>query len=110
MEGFGKAVRQLRLEAGLNQRDLAAAAGFHQATISMVERDERTPRIDVLLGICRALAVTPDQLFRRANLLPPAGEVPDEGFWELWGVYKRLTAGEREEVARFARFREGERG
>ena len=31
------------------------------------------------------------------------------GFWELWGVCRRLTAGDREEVVRFARFREGER-
>jgi len=32
---------------------------------------------------------------------------PAEGFWELWAVYKRLTA-DREEVLRFARFREWE--
>ena len=118
MEGFGKAVRKLRLEAGLDQRDLAAAAGFHQSTISAVERTERIPGIDVLLGLCRGLAVTPDQLFRRAGLLPAEGEFPDEGFWELWGVYKRLilrrtqdyAAEEREVVSEFARFWEGRRG
>ena len=86
------------------------AAGYHQATISAVERTERTPGIDVLLGICRALAVTPDQLFRRAGALPVEGEGPDEGFWELWGVYKRLTAGERTAVIDFALFQEGRRG
>ena len=72
-----------RVDQGLTQHALAAASGFHQATISMVEREERTPRIDVLLGVCRALAVTPDQLFRRAGLLEAEGEYPDEGFWEL---------------------------
>ena len=46
-----------------------AAAGVHQATISAVERTERIPGIDVLMGVCRALAVTPDQLFRRPGLL-----------------------------------------
>lgn len=110
VEGFGKAVRKLRLEAGLDQRDLAAAAGYHQSTISAVERTERIPGIDVLLGVCRALAVTPDQLFRRAGLLPAEGEIQDEGFWELWGVYKRLTAEEREVVIDFALFWEGRRG
>ena len=54
MEGFGRALRKMRREAGLNQRDLAAAAGYHQATISAVERTERIPGIDVLLGACRA--------------------------------------------------------
>ena len=42
------------------------AAGIRQATISAAER---TAGIDVLLGPCRALAVTLDQLFRRAGLL-----------------------------------------
>ena len=94
----------------MNQRDLAAASGFHQATISAVEREERTPRIDVLLGLCRALAVTPDQLFRRAGLLPAEGEGIDEGFWELWGMYKRLAAEERRIMIEFGRFAEWRRG
>ena len=98
----------------------AAANTLHKATTSVVERTERTPGIDVLLGVCPALAVTPDQLFRRAGLLPAGGdaEQPDEGFWELWGVYKRLTlrqaqdgaAGEREALMDFAVFQEGRRG
>ena len=33
-----------------------AAAGYHQATISAVERTERIPGIDVLLDVGRALA------------------------------------------------------
>jgi hypothetical protein len=72
--------------------------------------------IDVPLAVCRVLEITPDQLLRRAGLLPAEGEYPDEGFWELWGVHKRLTlrcaqgcaAEDRAEVVRFARFREWE--
>ena len=67
MQRFGKAVRKLRLEVGLNQREQAKAAGYHHATISAEERTERIPGIDVLLRICRALAVTPDQLFQRVG-------------------------------------------
>ena len=110
MERFGKTLRQLRLEAGINQRDLGAAAGFHQATISAIERKTRIPGIDVLLGVCKALAVTPDQLFRRAGLIPAEGERPDEGFWELWGIYKRLPAEDRAEVLRYAHYREWDAG
>ena len=36
-------------------------------------------------------------------------EHPDEGFWDLWGVYKRLTAGERDALMDFALFQEGRR-
>jgi transcriptional regulator with XRE-family HTH domain len=93
-------------------------AGLHQATISAVEREERIPGIDVPLAVCRVLEITPDQLLRRAGLLPAEGEYPDEGFWELWWVYKRLTlrcaqgcaAEDQAEVVRYAHFREGERG
>ena len=64
----------LSLPMELGRSPSILAAGYHQATISMVERDERAPGIDVLLGVCRALAVTPDQLFRRAGTLPAAGD------------------------------------
>jgi transcriptional regulator with XRE-family HTH domain len=111
-DGFGEALRRYRIEAGLNQRDLAEAAGFHQTTISTAERDEKTPGIDLLLGVCSVLEITPDQLFRRAGLLTPEGDVehPDEPFWELWGVYKRLVPADQQEVLRYARFREEGRG
>ena len=64
----------------------------------------------------RTPAVAPDQVLRRAGLLK--GDGLDEGFWELWGVWKRLTlrfaqdcaAGEREAVVDFALFQEGRRG
>ena len=68
----------------LNRRDYRCLG-----MISTAGRTERIPGIDVLLGVCRALAVTPDQLFRRVGLLPAEG---------------------RGEVVRFARFREEERG
>jgi transcriptional regulator with XRE-family HTH domain len=108
--GFGEALRAIRVEAGMTQRDLADVSGVHQTTISSVEAETRTPTIKVLLPLCEGLAVTPDQLFRRAGMLPAEGEFPDEGFWELWGVWKRLTAGERQIVSEFARFWEGRRG
>ena len=111
MEEFGRTLRKLRQEAGLNQRELAeAAGGISKGTVSAVERAERIPGIDTVLSMCRPLAVTPDQVLRRAGLIPAEGEVQDEGFWELWGVWKRLTAGERAALMDFAVFQEGRRG
>jgi hypothetical protein len=34
---------------------------------------------------------------------------PAEGFWELWGVYRRLTVEERGALMDFAEFQEGRR-
>ena len=37
-------------------------------------------------------------------------QLAESGFWKLWGIMKRLTAGERAAVVDFALFREGRRG
>ena len=112
-------IRRLRFENDeMTQRELAAASGVPQGTISSAETESRTPGIDVLLKLCRALGVRPDDLFERAGLLP-AGEGIEEGFWELWGVWKRLilrhlrqdyAAEEREDLIEYAQFEEWRRG
>jgi transcriptional regulator with XRE-family HTH domain len=39
--GFGKRVRELRVENKMTQENLAAKTGFHRTYIGMVERGER---------------------------------------------------------------------
>ena len=94
----------------MTQRELSAVTGIPQGTISSAEIESRTPGIDILLKLCRGLGVSPNHLFERAGLLPAEGDTFDEEFWELWGVWKRLTAEEREIVSEFARFWEERRG
>jgi transcriptional regulator with XRE-family HTH domain len=105
---FGPVLRARRLELGLSQQELAERSGVPQMTISTTERGMNMPRVDIMLKLCLGLGLSPDWVFQEAGLLPREGEGDNEGFWELWGVYQRLTAGEREEVLRFARFREQE--
>lgn len=64
--GSGEALRALPLETGLSQAELAEAAGFHQAMVSSVEQESRTPGIDVLLNLCRVLCVSPNDIFAQA--------------------------------------------
>jgi transcriptional regulator with XRE-family HTH domain len=105
---LGAALRARRLELGLSQNELSARTGVAQMTISTIETGNSTPRADILLKLCQGLGVSPDQVFQAAGLLPREGEPDEDGFWELWGVVKRLGPAEREEVLRFARFRERE--
>lgn len=58
-----KVIRQARLDAGLNQTDLAERLGRDQSHISLIERSQR--RLDVVefCAIARALGRDPVELF-----------------------------------------------
>ncbi len=55
-----------RLRKKLSQEALAAKAGLSVSYISMLERGERTPPLDTLELLAKALGVTPTQLLVKA--------------------------------------------
>jgi len=62
---IGKQIRDLRLAAGLTQIELSHVLGFHsQGTVSMWERNERSPDIETIVPLADALRCTLDQLLR----------------------------------------------
>lgn len=54
-EQFGEALKRIRDENGLSQKDLAAMAQVDPNTISNYERGKTKPRYDVLLRLSAAL-------------------------------------------------------
>ena len=56
-------IREKRQERGMTLRNLAKAAGVSTAFISFVERNLRTPRLEVALKIARALDCQVEDLF-----------------------------------------------
>lgn len=56
-------IREKRQERGMTLRELAKAAGVSVAFISFVERDLRTPRLEVALRIARTLDCQIEDLF-----------------------------------------------
>jgi ribosome-binding protein aMBF1 (putative translation factor) len=54
---FAQNLRRRRLEAGLSQEALAAAARLHRTEISLLERSERDPRLATIVRLARALGV-----------------------------------------------------
>lgn len=60
-------VRNLRMERGWSQPELARRASLSNAMVSMVERGERTPSLDALASLANSLEVdasvllTPDE-------------------------------------------------
>ena len=55
LKEFGARVRELRLEKGLSQEELANAAGLHRTYIGGVERGERNIGLSNISQIARAL-------------------------------------------------------
>jgi len=63
-EIFGRRVRELRLEAGWTQEQLAEAAGITTTYTSDLERGTKVPSLTVILRVSRAFRVSVAELLR----------------------------------------------
>lgn len=74
---FGQRIRELRLQHGLTQRQLATQAGVDFTYLSKIENDrlEHTPSIKTLQDLARILEVDELELMELANKVPPVLEV-----------------------------------
>jgi transcriptional regulator with XRE-family HTH domain len=52
---FAQNLLTLRKKAGLSQEALAEASGLHRTEISLLERRKRSPRVETLVVLARAL-------------------------------------------------------
>jgi transcriptional regulator with XRE-family HTH domain len=55
---FGQIIRRRRQAAGLSQEALAGQAGLHRTYIGLLERGLRTPTIEVVRRLAKALDTT----------------------------------------------------
>lgn len=60
---FGRRVRQLRIEQGLSQEELAHRCGFYRTYIGMVERAERSITLCNVFKIADGLKIDMKELF-----------------------------------------------
>lgn len=68
LHSFGRALVELRGEAGLSQEQLADAAGLHRTYIGGLERSERNPTVVTLVALSRGLGISASALLSRADL------------------------------------------
>ena len=64
---LGDELRKARLTAQLTQEQLAAKAGVTREHISSLENNHRSPTIDTLLALAKALGVKASNLIRRVE-------------------------------------------
>ena len=62
MVDFGNKIKQLRIDKGYSQSELAQLAGVTKSMISSYENSMRLPSYDVLLRIARCFHVSTDYL------------------------------------------------
>ncbi len=59
---FGALVREHREELGLSQEALGEAARLHRTHISLIERGQRSVRLETIEALSKALKVQPAEL------------------------------------------------
>lgn len=59
---FGNLIKQARLAAEMTQEDLAARASLTREYVSLLERNKRSPTIEVFIRLVRAVGLSPDQV------------------------------------------------
>jgi len=61
---LGRRIRELRLERGVTQEDLAYKIGISLTHMGYLERGQRNLNIDKVFRIAKALKVKPGDLFK----------------------------------------------
>jgi XRE family transcriptional regulator, regulator of sulfur utilization len=67
---FGMKLSLCRKRAGLSQEELAVRASLHRTEIGLLERGERLPRIDTVIKLAGALAISPGDLIEGIDWSP----------------------------------------
>lgn len=95
---LGQAIRSVRKQAGLTQKELAEAAGIDQSYLSMIESDQRSnPGTRIIARLAQALQVSIDDLAARAGYLPQHQE-PDPLTEQALRLFRRLPRWRQEDV------------
>ena len=64
---FGEELKKARKESGLTQEELAARAGLHYTYISLLETNKKSPTLDSLFRLCKALGISAADLIARVE-------------------------------------------
>lgn len=65
---LGEELRKARRRAGLTQEQLAAKAGLSREYVSILEGNKKSPTIDVLLRLTKALGVRASRVIERVEI------------------------------------------
>lgn len=64
---LGEEIRKSRLKAGLTQEKLAFEAGVSRNYISELELNRKSPTVDLLIRLCRAMGASAAKIIARVE-------------------------------------------
>jgi transcriptional regulator with XRE-family HTH domain len=64
---LGAELRKARLAAGLTQEALSSSARIDRSYISQLERDLKSPTVETLLRLCRAMGASASKMIARVE-------------------------------------------
>ena len=64
---FGLVLRQLREHGGDSQDSFAHRTGYHRNYVGQLERGEKSPSLNALFNLSKALGLRPSQLLERVE-------------------------------------------
>lgn len=89
-------LREIRLERGISQGDLASRINVQNYTIGNWERDRAEPNVESIVKLADALGVTTDELLGRENygtgIVEIKGEQLTSAESELLAAFRKLDA------------------
>jgi putative molybdopterin biosynthesis protein len=91
---FCSALRELRLKAGLQQRDLADRVGVSRQTLSALEAGDSVPSTSIALGLARVLGCRVEEIFWISDQATPLDAVLVEqgaASGEVSGLRRRVA-------------------
>lgn len=68
-EAFGQVLRRKREAVNLTQEELAFEAGLHRTYVSLLERGLKSPTLDVIFRLSKALHILPSEVIREVEAL-----------------------------------------
>lgn len=88
---FGEKLRELRIEKGLTQQQLADKLGLGNGAVSAYEQGTKYPSLSVLREICRIFQVSSDYLLGLSdNMAVKNVELTDEQIKLIRGLTKEF--------------------
>lgn len=95
---LGQAIRTVRRQVGLSQKELAEAAGIDQSYLSMIESGQRAnPGTRIMARLAQVLQVSMDDLAAHAGFLPHRDE-PDPLTEQAVRLFRQLPRWRQEDV------------
>ena len=72
-KSFGQVLQQLRKERGISQEELGFESGYHRTYISLLERGKKSPSLQTMFQLAKALKVKPSEIVERIQTLVAPG-------------------------------------